>query len=128
MRFMVLALGMFIVLATGASARGVDDQAIPQPAMPQPMQRHPVEGAILRCDSGSGDVRALHPTRAHPMVGALSGHCILCADPDDQAGNALPPDLSLASTGRSLVVFPAGIGDRAPQKKLIDRGLAELLR
>ncbi|MGI9491250.1 MAG: hypothetical protein ACR2QF_02365 [Geminicoccaceae bacterium] len=128
MRTMIIIFGLLVAASTSASAQGTVDKARLQAAMQQHIERHTVDGAMLRFDPETGEVKSLYPTQAHPMVIAMGDYFVLCADLRDKSGNAMPLDLYLARKGRSYVVFHSEIDNRRPLQRLLKKGIARPLR
>lgn len=128
MRVVLLFLSLLSLVSTSAAANGTVDKARLQAAMQQHIERSLVDGAILHLDTDTGEVKALYPTQAHPMVIAMGDNFVLCADLRDKAGNTMPLDLYMAPSGRSYKVFHSEINNRVPLTKFIKKGLAKPLR
>ncbi len=128
MRIVLLVIGLLGLISTHAAAMGTADKARLQAAMQQHIERSLVNGAILHLDTDTGEVRALYPTQAHPMIISLGENFVLCADLRDKAGNTMPLDLYMAQSGRSYKVFHSEINNRVPLKKFIKKGLAKPVR
>lgn len=128
MRLTILILGLVSIVSMSASAAGTVDKARLQAAMQQHIQRNLIDGAILQLNTENGKVRPLYPTQAHPMVIVMGDHFVLCTDLRDKAGNAMPMDLYMATSGRSFTVFHTEIGNRAPLLRLLKNGMAKPLR
>ena len=130
----VFALQLFLLglssptsVAAG-TAESTMDKARLQAAMQKHIERQMVGDAILHLDVDEGKVKALYPTQAHPMILKMGEHFVLCSDLKDEAGRSLPIDLYMAQRGKRFVVFHTEIGNRAPLKTLMSRGLVKPLR
>lgn len=93
-----------------------------QAAMQQHIDGQMVDGVYLYLDSKSGEVRALHPVTAHPMIFSLGEHYVLCSDFRDDEGEKVNIDFYLARDEANYVVFHTEIDDRKLLKQLMKDG------
>ncbi len=93
-----------------------------QASMQTHIDRRLVEGAYLSLDQGTGIVRKLYPTTAHPMILKMGKYYVLCSDFRDKAGKSVNMDFYLAPRGKRYFVFDAVVNDRASLKRLMKAG------
>ena len=113
-----------VILATGAAADqtvGTADKAALQAAMQRHIDRNLVNGAYLHLDFASGDVRKLHPVKAHPMILQMGEYFVLCSDFRDTTGKKVNIDFYLARRDRSYIVFRSAVDDRHKLERLMKK-------
>ena len=113
-------LAVFLATAAMADqAMDTGDKAALQAAMQRHIDRSLVNGAYLHLDFDSGDVRKLHPVKAHPMILQMGEYFVLCSDFRDKTGKMVNIDFYLARQERSYVVFRSMVDDRGKLKRLM---------
>lgn len=124
--FRYLSIPLLILLVgisvSPARALGLGDKASLQAAMQKHIDRNLVDGAFLHLDRESGDVRALHPVTAHPMIMRMGDKFVLCFDFRDGKGKSVEIDFYLARKDRSFVVFHTAVQNRQLLKRLMKAG------
>jgi len=125
--FRALALRLCLVsllgaLPTAAWALSLGEKAGLQAAMQRHIDRQMVDGVFPYLDPASGQVRALHPVTAHPMILKMDRHYVLCFDFRDDRGNDVEVDFYLARKDASFVVFHTAIGNRELLQRLMRDG------
>ena len=97
------------------------DKATLQAAMQRHVDSQSVDGALLYLDP-AGDVQALHPVTAHPMILSMGPHFVLCFDFRDAKGKDVPVDFYMAKKSMGYVVFHTAVADRKLLRQLMDSG------
>jgi hypothetical protein len=113
-----------VSLVSGAVADqtvGTANKAALQAAMQRHIDRSLVDGAYLHLDFDSGDVRKLHPVKAHPMILQMGEYFVLCSDFRDKTGKLVNVDFYLARHDRSYVVFHSAVDDRINLERLMKK-------
>ena len=122
---LISAMLLAVCLGTGALAGqslDVGEKALLQSAMQQHIDSSLVDDVYLHLDSASGEVRALHPVTAHPMIMRMGEYFVLCADFRDGEGRPVNIDFYLAAQDRSYVVFHAAVDNRDLLGRLMKAG------
>ncbi len=122
-----LALCLFLVpllgaLPTAAWGLSLSEKAGLQATMQRHIDRQMVDGVFLYLEVESGEVRALHPVTAHPVILRMGQHYVLCFDFRDDQGNDVNVDFYLARRDASYVVVHAAIDDRKMLMRLMRDG------
>ena len=95
-------------------------------ALQAAMQRHInsqlVDGAYLQLNPKSGEVRPLHPVKAHPIILTMGDYFILCSDFRDAKGKSVNIDFYMARQGDRYVVFHSAVDNRDLLERLMDAG------
>lgn len=112
----------WVAPAIGAEALSLADKASLQAAMQRYVDSQSVDGALLYLDPATGDVRALHPVTAHPMILSMAPHFVLCFDFRDDQGKDVPVDFYMAKKAAGYSVFHTAVADRDLLRKLMDTG------
>jgi len=122
----LLALAMGFA-ATAAQSAGLAEKAALQAAMQQHIDRNLVDDAYLHLNLETGEVRALRPATAHPIILRMGEYFVLCEDFRDAEGNAVNVDFFLARQGDTYVVFHSLIDDRDELRALMKKGMVKRL-
>jgi hypothetical protein len=93
-----------------------------QAAMESYIDQQLVNGMFLYLDTKKGEVLALHPVTAHPMIFTMGPHFVLCFDFRDAQGKDVNLDLYMARKGNSYVVFRTEVDNPQLLQKLMDAG------
>ena len=120
-------LGALLAALTGTGASGgqkldVAVKAKLQAAMQQHIERNLIDGAYLQLDTTSGQVRVLHPYKAHPVILTMGEHFILCSDFRDDKGKTVNVDFYMARRGQSYVVFHNTVDNHELLARLMKAG------
>lgn len=120
---------LFLILAfiAGAPASAkqtmsIGEKTLLQVAMQKHIDDHLVNGAYLHMKKNTGEVRELHPVKAHPMILKMGKFFVLCSHFRDKEGKETNVDFYMARRGPSFVVFQALIDDRKPLQDLMKAG------
>lgn len=103
------------------------EKALLQAGMQQHIDRGLIDGAWLSVDLGTGNVSALHPVTAHPMIMKMGEHFVLCSDFRDTKGNAVNVDFFMTRRGKGFVVFQMVVDNRAPLMAMMKAGKVEMV-
>ena len=112
------------LLAMSAAADqtvGTADKAALQAAMQRHIDRSLINGAYLHLDFETGEVRKLHPVKAHPIILRMGEYFVLCSDFRDAAGKSVNIDFYLARQDRSYVVFRSAVDDHKNLQRLMKK-------
>lgn len=127
-RLAAFAVAFSLCLAAGqAYATGIGDKAALQAAMQRYIDRHLVDGTYLYMDEKAGEVRALYPQKAHPLILRMGKYFILCSDFRDADNKAVNVDFYMARNGNDFVVFHRSMDDDALIHRLMGEGKAEMM-
>jgi len=125
-------LGFIVALQSGAALASdkisLGVRASLQATVQQYIDDHSVEGVYLYLDQKNGEVRGLHPVKAHPTILTMGEHFVLCYDFRDKAGTKANLDLYLARKGDGYTVFHTSVDDRKLLKKMMKSGKVRMAR
>ena len=126
-RFTRLFISLSVVLLLGvwsssAWALSLSDKAGLQAAMQRHVDRQTVEGVYLYFDTKTGEVEALHPGTAHPVILEMGEYFVLCFDFRDDQGKEVPIDYYLARDEGSFTIFHESVNDRRLLKEMMKDG------
>ena len=113
-----------VLLAMSAAADqtvGTADKAALQAAMQRHIDRSLINGAYLHLDFETGEVRKLHPVKAHPIILRMGEYFVLCSDFRDAAGKSVNIDFYLARQDRSYVVLRSAVDDHKNLQRLMKK-------
>ena len=119
---------LFLCLPLGSFASTASEKASLQAAMQRHIDSALVDGRYLHLDTDTGEVRALRPLAAHPIILRMGEYFVLCADFRAEDGREVNVDFFLARKGRSYVVFDEQVENRALVKRLMKSGKASRLK
>ncbi len=121
-----IILGLCVALGLSVPSEAAAVSAGEQASLQAAMQRHIdsalVEGRYLRLDADTGEVLALRPMAAHPVILRMGEYFVLCADFRAENGAKINIDFYLARKGRSFVVFDEQVDNRALIRQLMNSG------
>jgi hypothetical protein len=120
-----IALAAVIALsATAAEATPLTpaEQASLQSAMFQFIDRQLVKDKFLKLDLDTGEVRALFPAKAHPMILRMDDGFVLCTDFRDAKGQSVNVDFYVARNGEGFVIYDSEVDNRKPLMALMKSG------
>ena len=128
-QFLAIAI-LALSISSGAvsgQAIGLVEKASLQAAMQQHINRMLVNDAYLQLNMETGEVRALRPVTAHPIILKMGEYFVLCADFRDEKGNSVSIDFYLAQQDQSYIVFHSAVDDREQLMALMNKGIVERL-
>lgn len=109
--------------AVGAEqVMGIGEKTLLQVAMQKHIDDHLVEGVYLHMKEDTGEVRELHPIKAHPTILQMGKFFVLCSHFTDRDGKEANVDFYMARRGNSFVVFQALVDDHKPLQRLMKAG------
>ena len=120
--FMVLFAPFAGSSAFAEKSISIGEKALLQASMQKHIDDHLVDGAYLHLEMKTGEVRHLHPVKAHPMILKMGKFFVLCSHFKDKDGKEATVDYYMARRGSSFVVFKALVDERKPLQKLMKAG------
>jgi hypothetical protein len=114
----------FLLSATAAEATPLTpaEQASLHTTMFQFIDRQLVADKFLDLDLDTGEVRALFPAKAHPMILRMDGGFVLCTDFRDAKGQSVNVDFYVARNGEGFVIYDSEVDNRGPLMTLMKAG------
>ncbi len=100
----------------------VSDKAALQAAMQLHIDEQSVGGVFPYLDRQAGEIRTLHPVKAHPMIMSMGPNFVLCSDFRDDSGKDVNVDFYMVPKSRSYVVVHVAVADRAALDALMKAG------
>ena len=126
LRNLLAVSGLCAVMLSSVSASEGSISLAEKASLQAAMQRHIdsvlVTGRYLHMDEDSGEVRALRPLAAHPVILRMGEYYVMCADFRGENGAEVNVDYYLARKGSSFVVFDEQVENRALVHKLMKSG------
>ena len=123
-----LIAGLTFGMASAADTKlSAAEKASRQAGMQQHIDRTLVGVAYLHLDSAKGEVAALHPFTAHPMIPRMGNYYVLCSDFHDVQGNPVNADFYMARRGKAYAVFEMSAAHRARLEPLMRDGKVEAI-
>ncbi|MSP49321.1 MAG: hypothetical protein EXQ95_08350 [Alphaproteobacteria bacterium] len=109
-------------MAAPAWSLSVSEKAALQAAMQVHIDEQTVDGVYLYLDRKDGEIRFVHPVKAHSMILTMGRYYVLCADFRDDKGKDVNIDFYMARKGRSYVIVHVAVADRAFLDGLMSAG------
>ena len=126
--FAVAALiGFWGTQAIAQQVSSISQRAELQAAMQQHIERNLVDGSYLHLDLETGEVSALAPVKAHPVILKFGAYYVLCSDFRDETGKSVNIDYYMAKTDSSYVVFHSEVDKREQLMALMRKGKVKRL-
>ena len=119
---LVLAAAVVATASSAAWALSLSDKANLQAAMQRHIDQRSVNGAYLHLDPKTGEVEALHPVTAHPMILRMGKNYVLCFDFKDEAGKKVDVDFYMARKAGTYVVFHQAVNGHDLLGRLMNAG------
>lgn len=99
-----------------------------QATMQRSIASHLVDGEYFYFDTAAAKVRVLYPAKTHPMILRMGQHFILCTNFRKSDGTPVNVDFYITRQDDNFVVFDTVVANRAPIKKLMQDGLAHVVK
>lgn len=115
----LVLISLLGTLPTATWGLSLNEKANLQAAMQRYIDQQMVEGVYLYLENQSGEIRALHPVTAHPVILSVGRYHVLCFDFRDDQGKDVNVDFYMVRKNTSYVVFHAAVDDR----KLLQRAM-----
>lgn len=109
-------------VVSAAQVTGIGEKTLLQVGMQKHIDDHLVDGVYLHMKKDTGEVRELHPVKAHPMILQMGKFFVLCSHFKDKDGKEANVDFYMARRGNSYVVFQTLVDDRKPLQRLMKAG------
>ena len=126
-----LGLGLCLsLLPLGASADidTIELKTLLQSNLQRSIDRMLIEGGFARIDFQTGQTQVFYPVDTHPQIIAMGDNFVMCSDLKRADGTSVTVDYYMVPDGKKFALVQTEINNRAPLMKLVENGLAQMLK